>query len=63
VIGVVHTYHLRSIAERVAEACQIIFQDFQDLQFKMTYKNSADMTCGKLIAVKTQSSQVGLCLS
>jgi hypothetical protein len=51
----VHTYHSRLIPVRVAEASQIFSQDAHVLQNYLSMRNTADVTVGKPIAVRSQS--------
>jgi hypothetical protein len=51
----IHTYHSRFIREGVAEVSQILLQDTHVLPKLVSYKNTADVTGGKPIAVLLQS--------
>jgi hypothetical protein len=47
----VHTYRSRLIPEEVAEASQIFPRDAHVLPKLLSYEDTADVTCGKPVAV------------
>jgi hypothetical protein len=49
-----YTYHLRSIPEGIAETSEI-HRDVLILPKDLAMRNTADVTCGKPIAVRLQS--------